>query len=170
MKPEIKKNNFGISLIEVIVVMTIITVSLIGVLSLVIQNIKAQYINKNVLIASGLAGEGLELIRNGRDLNWLTQGNAWKQGLVGDGDYTIDYGGPASINLAVDSVDEAGARLYVDGDGFYVHTATAAATNFYRLITAADQGDYLDIKCTVRWKEGTQNHDYTAETHLYNWR
>lgn len=169
---KIKKisNNSGISILEVVVAMMIITMGMVGVLSLVIQNVEAQYINKNILMASGLAQEGLELVRNARDLNWLTPGNAWNQNIVGDGTYTMDYGGPASIKTAVNSIDEAGARLYVDSNGFYTHTATAAATNFYRLITVVDQGDYLDIKCAIRWKDGAQNHDYTAETYLYNWR
>lgn len=169
---KIKKisNNSGISLIEVIVVIMIITMGMVGVLSLVIQNIEAQYINKNVLMAVGLAQEGLELARNARDLNWLTPGNAWNQGIVGDGAYTMDYGGLASINMLVNSIDDAGARLYVDSDGFYTHTATALPTNFYRLITVVDNTDYLDVKCIIRWKDGAQNHNYTAETYLYNWR
>lgn len=148
----------------------IIAMGMVGVLSLVIQNVEAQYINKNVLMASGLAEEGVELVRNIRDLNWLTAGKAWNQNIVGDGTYTLDYGGLASINTAINSINEAGARLYIDGNGFYTHTATAIATNFYRLITAVDMGDYLDIKCTIRWTDGSQNHDYTAENFLYNWR
>ncbi|MBI2459340.1 MAG: hypothetical protein HYV53_02175 [Parcubacteria group bacterium] len=170
MKFKAIKNNLGISILEVIVAMTIITLGLVGVLSLVIQNVKAQYINKNVLIASDLAGEGLELIRNVRDFNWLTPGNTWKQNIVGDGTYTIDYGGLISINMAVNSINDAGARLYLNSDGFYVHTATADTTNFYRLITVVDNGDYLDVKCTIRWQDGAQEHDYTAQTYLYNWR
>ncbi|NCQ16134.1 hypothetical protein GW814_00575, partial [Candidatus Falkowbacteria bacterium] len=63
-------NNQGISILEVIVAILIITIGMIGVMSLVIQNVEAQYINKNILIASGLAQEGLELARNTRDLNW----------------------------------------------------------------------------------------------------
>jgi Tfp pilus assembly protein PilV len=164
-------NNSGISILEVIVAMAIITMGMVGVLSLVIQNVEAQYINKNILIASGLAQEGLELVRNIRDLNWLTPGvdpnNDWKRNIVGDGTYTIDYG----LNIRnVSSIDEAGARLYVDGSGLYTHTATATSTSFYRLITVVDNVTYLDIKCAIRWKDGTQNHNYTAETFLYNWR
>jgi len=193
---KITKNNSGISIVEVVVAIMIITVGMVGVLSLVIQNVEAQYINKNVLMASGLAQEGLELVRNVRDLNWLTPGNVWNQGLVGDGTYTIDYGGSGNkiciggsddgysctqdsncdsnvcrpINMAINSIDEAGARLYVDSNGLYAHTTTATPTNFYRLITVADNTDYLDVKCTIRWKDGTQNHNYTAETYLYDWR
>jgi len=162
-------NNLGISILEVVVAIMIIAVGMVGVLSLVIQNVKAQYINKNVLIASGLAQEGLELVRNIRDTNWITSDKTWNQDIVGDGTYTIDYSGLFSINMAVNSIDEAGARLYVDGDGLYTHTATATSTNFYRLINVVDNTDYLDVKCTIRWKDGTQNHNYTAETFLYNW-
>lgn len=167
---KIIKNNLGISLLEVIAAILIITIGLVGVLSLVIQNIQAQYINKNVFIASGLAQEGLELVRNIRDLNWLTPGETWNQDIVGDGTYTIDYGDRSSINTAVNNLNDTGARLYIDGNGFYTHQTSATATNFYRLITVIDNTDYLDVKCAIRWQDGRQNHDFTAETYLYNWR
>lgn len=147
----------------------IIAIGLVGVLSLVIQNIQAQYINKNILIASGLAQEGLELVRNQRDTNWLTPGNSWNQDIVGDGTYTIDYNW---INGAVDSLNDSGAKLPIYlTTGFYSHTTfDILETNFYRLITVDDLGDFLDVECTIRWREGSQDHDYTAETYLYNWR
>lgn len=168
---KIIKNNSGISILEVVVAMMIITMGMVGVLSLVIQNVEAQYINKNILMASGLAQEGLELVRNARDLNWLTPGNVWNQNIVGDGTYTMDYGGLASIRMAINSLDEAGARLYINGNGLYTHTSSGnTPTNFYRLITVVDNTTYLDVKCAIRWKDGTQNHNYTAETYLYNWR
>ncbi|MDP2736924.1 MAG: hypothetical protein Q8O59_04080 [bacterium] len=177
---KIKKisNNSGISILEVVVAMMIITMGMVGVLSLVIQNVEAQYINKNVLMASGLAQEGLELVRNIRDLNWLIPGNNWKLGagagantdIIQDGTYTIDYQGNSGINEAVNLISDAGARLYIDNNGLYTHTATATSTSFYRLITVVDKTDYLDVKATIRWKDGTQDHNYTAETFLYNWR
>lgn len=169
-------NNSGISILEVIVAILIITMGMVGVLSLVIQNVQAQYINRNILIASGLAQEGLELVRNIRDLNWLTAGsdpiNDWKRKIVGDGTYAIDYHGWSSINTSVNSINDASARLYINNStGLYTHIAAGAtATGFYRLITVIDNTNYLDIKCTIRWQNGTQNHDYTAETYLYNWR
>jgi type II secretory pathway pseudopilin PulG len=160
-------NNFAFSILEVIVAIFIITLGMVGVSSLVVQNIRAQYIDKNVLTASGLAQEGLELVRNVRDLNWLTSGNAWTQNLLDT--YSIDYRG--SINQAVDSINDVGAKLYVNGAGFYTHAAAGnTPTGFYRLITASNEFGYLDVKCLVRWKQGNKNHDYTAETYLYNWR
>ncbi|MDP2709371.1 MAG: hypothetical protein Q8O93_05025 [bacterium] len=168
------KNKQGISIIEVIAAIMIITIGMIGVLSLVIQNIKAQYINKNVLIASGLAQEGLELVRNIRDNNWLAEGNNWKLGdgvdpntnITQDGEYAIDY----SLGI-IDVDDLASARLYIDSNGFYTGAAAGnAPTDFYRLITVLDQGDYLDVISAIRWNDGGQNHYYTAETYLYDWR
>ena len=44
------KKNLGFSIIEVIVSFSIIVIGLIGVLSLVNQNIQVQYTNKNNLI------------------------------------------------------------------------------------------------------------------------
>ncbi|OGF32050.1 hypothetical protein A3H09_01275 [Candidatus Falkowbacteria bacterium RIFCSPLOWO2_12_FULL_45_13] len=165
-------NNSGISILEVVVAILIITIGLVGVLSLVIQNIRVQYIDKNVLIASGLAQEGLELVRNVRDANWLIPSNVWNQDIVGDGTYAIDYSGRNSLNQAVNSLGQAGTRLYINNaSGLYTHTAAGAtATNFYRLITAVNNSNYVDVKCAVRWSDGSQNYNYTAETYLYNWR
>jgi len=164
--------NFGISLIEVVAAISIITIGLVGVLSLVIQNIEAQYINKNVLIASGLAQEGLELARNIRDLNWLTAGNLWYQDLIeeasGERKFALDYSGRTSLT-DINDIDEAGASLKIDGNGFYWHGA-GQATQFSRLISVKKETDgdaeYLDVKCTIRWKSGLENHDYTAETYI----
>lgn len=172
MKPKFF-NNFGISILEVVVAILIITMGMVGVLSLVIQNIEAQYINKNVLIASGLAQEGLELVRNVRDTNWLAPGNNWKLGagagtnsdIIQDGNYAIDYDGDI-----IDVDDIGNARLYIDSNSFYTHVIGATATNFYRLITVVDNSDYVDVRCVIRWTEGAQNRDYTAATYLYNWR
>lgn len=164
-----KKQN-GFTILETIIAFFIITMGMVGVLTLVVQNVQVQYINKNVLIASHLAQEGLELVRNVRDNNWLTPGHGWTQDIVGDGTYTVDYRGRTSINASVNDINDAGARLYIDNNGFYSHLASSQATKFYRLITVADHGSYLDVECKIRWLEKAQNYDYTAKTLLYDWR
>lgn len=167
----------GFTLLEVMMATLIIGIGLVGVSSLIVQNVQVQYINKNVLIASQLAQEGLELVRNIRDENWLTDGNDWKIGagsgtdsdIVQDGDYVIDYLG--DIDDSVNSIDEDGAKLYINSSNFYTHTSAGnTETNFYRLITVNDLVSYLEVKCTVRSKERDRTHDYEAETVLYNWR
>ncbi len=162
----------GFSILEVIIAILIISIGMIGVLSLVTQNIQVQYINKNNLIASQLAQEGLELVRNVRDENWLA-GNNYNldiAGIVGDRTYAIDYRGRNFINPAVNSVDDAGARLNIKAaTQLYSHEA-GAATPFYRLITAVDNVEYLEVECKVQWEERGRTHDYTAKTLLYDWK
>jgi prepilin-type N-terminal cleavage/methylation domain-containing protein len=68
---KIIKNKKAFTLLEIIIVIYIISLGLVGVMSLFLQTIKVQNINKNKLIASQLAQEGIETIRNIRDENWI---------------------------------------------------------------------------------------------------
>jgi type II secretory pathway pseudopilin PulG len=171
-------NQRGISILEVVVSIVIIAIGMIGVLSLVIQNVQGQYINRNILIASGLAQEGLELVRNVRDLNWLNQENGWdwNENIIGDGTYTIDYIRQKQPNQLQPTINDtpdtiANARLYINANNLYTHISSGnTPTNFYRLITVVNNTDYLDVKCTIRWAQGSQYRDYVAETYLYDWR
>ncbi|MBI4812209.1 type II secretion system protein [Candidatus Falkowbacteria bacterium] len=168
-------NKEGFTLIELTVIIFIISLAMVGVLSLVIQNIQVEYINKNTLIASQLAQEGLELVRNKRDANWLAAGNNWKTGtstdpntnIAQDGNYAIDYSG--AIDGAVNSIEENGAKLKIDDNGFYWH-GTGEASNFSRLISVVDYGNYLAASSTARWRERGNYYNYAAETILYDWK
>ena len=64
------KAAYGFTLLEVTAVTAILTIALLGISSLVIQNLQAHNYNHNFLIASMLSQEGLELVRNIRDDNW----------------------------------------------------------------------------------------------------
>ena len=157
------KNKLGFSLLEVIIAIFIITLGLIGILSLVVQSIQVQYINKNNMIASQLAQEGIELVRNIRDNNWI-DGLGWKSG-IGTGFYIIDYINGINSNIS-------DTKLYIDGNGFYKHGLEATTSNFNRLIeiTDTDNGDGIDVKSTVIWQEKNNSHSYIAETELYDWK
>jgi len=166
-------NKQGFSILELMMAILVIALGLVSVLNLVTQNIQAQYINKNVLIASQLTQECFELVRNVRDENKLILGYNWDKDIVNDGSYIIDYTGRSSINSAINNISESGAKLYLDSNGFYTHTVTASSTVFSRLVTIRNNPgytNYLDVECKVRWQERGQSHDYLAETYLYNWR
>ncbi len=173
----IRKNNKGFSILEVVVAIYIITMGMIGVLALVNQSIQAKYINTNMLVGSQLAQEGLELVRNIRDTNWLKNID-WKIcdlagsncDIVQDNNYGIYIDSNINniiIDATIDSIDNA--SLYIDSNGFYTHSV-AETTAFYRLITVTDGGDYLVVECQVRWQTSKGNHDYKAVTYLYDWR
>gem|GEM_PF-333468 len=163
----------GFTVLEIIAVIFIASLGLIGVLALATQNIKVSSLNRNELIASQLAQEGLELVRNQRDKNWL-DGNDWKLGagagsdsdIYQDGTYAIDYNNGITNVTGIDSPD---AVLKIN-NGFYEHNS-GTPTIFSRLITVIDNAsDYMEIESNVRWSDRGQIYNYAVNTVLYDWR
>ena len=169
----------GFSVLEVMLAFSVITVGLLGVSSLAIQNAQVQSISKNYLVASMLAQEGLELVRNVRDTNFFRadQSYDWEYGqgansatdIVQDGNYAIDY------NLAIDSMPNDltsdRTRLYLNG-GRYTHQTGAGSSNtpYRRLIFVTDHNpDYVEVRVAISWSERGRTHNYEAVTNLYNW-
>ena len=172
----IKKSGAGFTILEVLGAIFVSVLGLVGVMSLILQNIQVQYINKNNLIASQLAQEGLELVRNTRDNNWLAGGN-WDNNISPgspENYYKIDYTG---VLTSVADISEAKLQLSNPTAGFYWHDTTASDpdTIFSRLITITQgpsdpSSDSLNVSCLVQWTEKMGVKRYTAETILYNWR
>jgi Tfp pilus assembly protein PilV len=164
-----KKIQPGFSIVEVVISLGIITMGLLGVVSLAVQSIQVKSMNKNYLVGSLLAQEGLELVRNIRDSNWLIPGNTWKTDLAdasNDGTFAIDY--RASIDDTPNNVTDAGAKLYFKNN-YYAHDPTGTDAHFSRLITITDSGNHLAASSTVLWYDRGV-HTYTAETYFFDWR
>ncbi len=177
---KIKKNNKGFSLMELIVVIFVLATGLLGVLSLATNNLNTQKNNQDRLIASQLAQEGLELVRNIRDSNWAnagTTGDDWDEyltdGSPGEDHYYIDYSG---INDCSGSCDSDDIKLYIKNNGsyesFYSHDSSDASfSGFTREIIIDDSSsDDLLISCVVTWQTGTKSFEYKADTKIYNWK
>lgn len=155
----------GFSLLEIIVAIFVISMGMIGVSSLLIQNIQTQYINKNTLIASQLAQEGLELVRNIRDNNWLA-GDDWNNG-IGEGNYIVDYTG--YINSVV-GIDDAKLK-FREFEGFYWHNIGTPDSIFSRMITITQpELGFINVLCLVQWKIKNNTYTYEVNTVLYNWK
>ena len=158
----------GFSILEIVVAFSIITIGLVGVLSLTTQNVQVEYINKNNLIASQLAQEGLELVRNIRDNNWLS-GNNWDDGIT-PGAYILDYTG--FIN-SVAGIEEARLqqRDDVGEEDYYWHQAGDPNSLFSRLITITQTSpELLNVSSLIQWEDRGQTYQYVADTVLYDWR
>jgi len=166
-----RKNKIaaGFTLIEVIAVLFVISLGLLGVLSLIIQNIQSQSINKNTLIAYQLAQEGIELIRKTRDTQW-NAGLAWDAyfpGLSSNADYFMSYSdsAPSEVEAEDDKI------LHYDAFGFYNHTEGADDSGFRRVINLAriDENS-LRVAVTVTWSDYARDRSYSLETILYDWQ
>lgn len=165
------KNNYnqaGFSLIEVLAVLFIVSVALLGLVSLIIQNIQAQSVNKNNLIAYNLAQEGIELIRQTRDSNWRAS-DAYDKDLA-VGTYFIDYRADKPIQTGTGQI-----YLY---NGYYINfsgTETGAIpTMFTREIyldkPAAYDGAPLQVRVLVTWIDRSHPYRYELRTLLFDWK
>ena len=166
-----KSRRKAFTLIEVITVLFVVSVALVGVMSLVVQSLNSQTYNKSNLIAYHLAQEGAEMIRGVRDSNWLA-GPAWNANL-GNGQYYMDYtdSAPHAYNPSV-VPDQKILRL--DNNGFYFHDPTGNATSsgFTRAIAlgAFNNGEAMMIRVDISWLDHGRTYYYELVTYLYDWK
>ncbi|MFA6514629.1 MAG: type II secretion system protein [Patescibacteria group bacterium] len=166
MKIKKIQNKPGFTLIEIIAVLFIVSLGLVGVLSLIIQNIQGQNLNKNNIIAYQLAQEGVEFVRKVRDTNWNNNDPVWDNYLA-PGSYYMDYLDETPNLLTVDSQGD----LYKDIDGFYVHGGGVTQTNFNRIIEITSTSTYsIVIHSRVSWMDHKQNYEYDLAATLFNWK
>lgn len=161
-----QSKNKSFTLIEVTVAIFLVTVGVGGIFALIQQSISSISISSSRLVASYLAQEGIEVVRNIRDSNWLEQrttpATPWDDGLSA-GEWEADY----QTNDLTQSY--TGNFLNIDGNGFYSYFS-GESTNFKRKITVSKISDYnLEISVKVEWSERGRNHDVEVIDHLYNW-
>jgi prepilin-type N-terminal cleavage/methylation domain-containing protein len=168
------RRNKSFTLIEVILAIAIFTLCIGGSFILIQQTIISVSLANSKLVAYYLAQEGIEMVRNIRDNNWLKQRInplvAWKDGLS-VGAWEADYNDAALANYL-----DPGRNLYVDKtNGFYFYPDVPLPdhlkTNFKRKITIS-QGtttDDLYIESKVEWTERTRTHNVKLYEHLFNW-
>lgn len=170
----ILNNKKGFSLIEVTSILLVISVGLIGVLTLINQNIQVQNINKNNLIGHQLAQEGVEVVRGARDINWKN-GDAFNLGLDA-GNYIVDFLTTTPVLLSgsiASNLDKITLQMPTSGSyaNMYIHNQTYNDTIFRRYVTITQPDTYiLDVVVTVSWEDRNKTKTYKAETILYDWR
>ena len=155
------KLNSGFTLIESMIAITLIIVTISGLLILVNRSLGYANLAFNRLTAANLGQEGIELVRNIRDTNWLNQKN-WLTGLD-DGTYQIDH----TNNALMPYTDQP---LLLEETLGYNYTA-GDATIYYRKIEISKiSNNEIRVKCTVTWSaKGGKNFDTVVEQHLLNW-
>jgi len=155
--------NRAFTLMEIIVaigiIISIVTSSLV-LITLTINSTKSSQLR---IVAIGLSQEGLEIVRNIRDNNWLNGRRApsdWKQGLD-PGDYRAQYNSLVLLSFSQ-------TPLKID-NGFYQYDS-GNNTLFYRKITIEHiDNNQIRVISEVSWNERGKNQTIKAETRLYNW-
>jgi len=178
MKKDIEqkeKKQAGFSLVEEMVSLYILIVGILGVIILTTTTTKAGAMSSSKLIAANLAQEGIEVVRNIRDLNYENpEGCAWTcwHAAVSAalGSYLVQYDDTALRPFADTPL------LYNPTSGLYSYTSGSASKyNFKRVITLADtnppnSGTSTKIVSTVTWTANGQSHSLVVEDDFWNWR
>lgn len=154
----------GFTLLEVIIAIFIITTGIVGVLGLISQTITVTNISSQRLIAAYLAQEGVEIVRNIRDTNWLEEAPSWDDGLT-VGDWEGDYDDIQNLTSWINP----GNFLNVDAAGFYSYSA-GTQTKFKRKITIQPVVNILEVSVLVEWQYKGNTYSISVQENLYNWR
>jgi len=183
-KNECSSNSKSFTILEVILAITVLTLAVGGSFVLISQTLASVSVVQSKLIASYLVQEGMEIVKNIRDTNWLKFQSSWDQGLD-EGDCWEGYyqtGAPPDYpsftscprpyqyeNLSFLRIDENGFYGYFFGD----------PTIFKRKITISDKVDLddpldgkidkLKVSVEVLWKERGKMYSIIAQEYLYNW-
>lgn len=153
----------GFTLLESMVAIAIFSIGISTAVFVITQSINVGTRTRNKIIAANLTQEGIEVVRNIRDRNWLA-GRQWTDGIDALTNaclqYDSDYG-------AIDGSCSSGANLSFNG-ARYVQTASPA--QFSRTVTTqliVGPPDQLKVSVTTTCGMGCS---ITAEDYLYNWK
>jgi len=158
--------NKGFTLIELIVTIFVILIGVLGAYSVIQQILSYTSFVNSKLTAAYLAQEGVEIVKNIRDTNWLER-EGWNNGLA-EGDWRADYND-------LDLLPYGGNFLnFETASGFYGYDS-GNPTKFKRKITIdpnidPNGNDILEVTILVEWTEKGKTHQITVREDLYNWQ
>lgn len=158
----------GFTIPEVLIAIFIILVAMGGAFALIQRTVASSATVSNQLVASYLAQEGIEIVRNIRDTNFLgihkVGGGSWTDGGLGgcSGGCEAQYDSSGLIL-------STGNFLNIQGNGLYGY-GVGTRTPFKRTITIASIGpEQIEVSVEVFWDERGQTRRVKAATELYNW-
>lgn len=173
------QNRTGFTLIEMLVSLVIVAIGVLGVYAAVAKYSRNTQQEKDNLVASYLCEEGIEIIKNIRDTNWVSGATSWKLGLVSSQGMDCTAGCEADFDFSDGKLSAwtTGNYLYLDnssgGTGLYRYISSPdvgdVKTDFQRKIVITEVGDdELDITVTVYWEDQTKS--MVVKENIYNWR
>lgn len=165
------KMSKSFTLIEMIVAIFLVTLGAGAAFNVIQSTTSFTAITSAQLTASYLAQEGIEIVRNIRDGNWLEQrtvpATSWDDGISVDSNYALDY----QSGSFPDAGCSLGAEGFLKYDGNFFNCTFGDETKFKRRITVEkSQADTITVSVEVSWEERGRPHQVTTQTKLYNWR
>lgn len=148
-------------MVESIIAIQVTLIGLLGVLGLLSNSLALNRDAGQKFTAAYLAAEGVEVVKNLIDLNYVND-NPWNEDL-NEGSYSVAYD---SSSLLPEQENYLRFK-----DGIYSYDADGEATTFKRAIAIENiSRNEIRVVSTVTWltKRGFQS--VAIEDHFFNWR
>lgn len=152
----------GQLLIESWVAISILVIGFLGIFSLLSRSLSLNNVVASQYIASNLAVEGIEVVKNLIDAN-VIQYRPWNEG-ISTGSY--------EINFNSSSLEPNQNRfLRFDSTNNTYNYQSGEPTFYKRLIEIGNvASDEIRVKSTVSWQIRGGSYSIDLEDHFFNWR
>ncbi len=177
-----KNNNRGFTLIEMLAAIAIIGTGIMAVFMAVQSGLKAIDYSNARLTAAGLAQEGVEIVKNIRDTNFLKHiyldpDTGWTEGLSA-GEFEVEYKDPHTTNPQLTepycspNCTPNDLRYLRKTSGEFYNYSIGEDTRFKRKLRIEEVDlDQLKLIITVYWRTQAGNYNQAdLIQHIYNWR
>lgn len=176
----LRQKNTGFTLVETLVAISIFTLSILALMSVLTQGISNTSYAKQKIIASYLAQEGVEYIRNMRDNYVLYPVNGtwnnFKNKLAPCNQGSNQECGFNNLVLSTNSAfifkcSSGDCKLYLN-NGSYNTNSSGVYSGFIRKIwmtTVPANPDEVKIFSNVSWTQGSGSYSITFSESLFNW-
>jgi len=162
----------GFTLIELIIALSVITIGVVGTFAVIQKIIISTASSSSKLMASCLAQEGIEVIRNIRDSNWLDPSLDWDEriSVVPEGNPDVHYLDYRSVDFP-DLANCNGKEYlkYSDSEGFYICSDDLNAKFKRKIIITKEDVDKMKVLVKVEWQELGKTNVISVQEDLYNW-
>ncbi len=174
--PASNYNQKGLSLIGVIVATFIIAVGLVCILALANISIRGSETSEMALIASGLAQEGIEVVRDIRAANpdWIDW--EWYGATIATSTsqtYRFQYNSECltCCPTSPGSCPTAETALKLDATSGVYQYGSGSNSPFYRTITLTkNSSEEVKVVVEVEWRAKGETHTLTAEDRLWRYK
>lgn len=179
-----RRKNDGFTIIETLVAITILMISIAGPLTVAHKGLTSALYARDQMIASYLAQDAIEYIKNLRDNN-LLKGQAWNDGFsncVLQGGVTtyciVDtYGGtpsPGATNNGIQPKNGQNATLYTSSKGYTHYSIDTQKTSFSRYFHLVPSGaagagdDESNLIVKVDWVTNNVPNSINVSSSIFN--
>ena len=159
------KNTKGQAIVESIIALSVLTVGFLSLIALMSNAIGLSKVNSEYYVATYLAAEGIEVVKNIIDTNVIVKSPSWNNGLAIDGTYEVEYNSPSLLpnqNRYLNFDFNPNNRTY--------NYSTGERTPFRRVIRIDNiNSNHIKVKSTVFWtSRGGAQFQVDLENHFYN--